>query len=142
MEQPNDLEDINYCFSKNKTSIGRLWSVTKRRPDLSGYQVPGSNTYVSKKNIPALQKQVSRSSIGYDISNSARNVAIIWFPHVNKVIAWRDVRVDKMSSFSWKDMKNPESVSSFEDIITISRHEDRPAFDQLVEDLMENQLKI
>lgn len=39
--------------------------VTKRRPDLSGYRIPGSKCYVTKKNISALQKQVTRSNIGY-----------------------------------------------------------------------------
>lgn len=45
--------------------------VTKRRPDLSGYRIPGSKCYVTKKNIPSLQKQATRSDIGYYISNSA-----------------------------------------------------------------------
>lgn len=79
--------------------------VTKRRPDLSGYRIPGSKCYVTKKNIPALQKQTSRSDIGYYISNSARNISIVWMPHGNKVISSRDVRIDEMSHFSWKDVK-------------------------------------
>ncbi|RKF78188.1 hypothetical protein GcM1_213022 [Golovinomyces cichoracearum] len=64
---------------------------TKRRPDLSGYRIPGSKNYVLKKMISALQKQASLSSIGYYISNSARNNFIIWLPYAKKVIASRDV---------------------------------------------------
>ncbi|RKF82064.1 hypothetical protein GcM1_175014 [Golovinomyces cichoracearum] len=158
----------NHCSSKNKTSIGFanfFWPyfvlaavkiinrtpkkalgyltpyelVTKRRSNLSGYRIPGSETYVSKRIIPALQKQASLSSIGYYISNSARNISIIWLPYANKVIASRDVRVDELSPFSCKDAKDPKIVPNFEDCTTTFEHGDRPAIDQLVEDLLENQ---
>ncbi|RKF79960.1 hypothetical protein GcM1_198043 [Golovinomyces cichoracearum] len=126
------------CCCKNHKSNSEESFGVVRRPDLSGHRTPSSKTYVSKKIIPAIQKQASRSSIGYYISNLARNISIIWLPYAKKVMASRVVRVDELSPFSWKDVKNSEIDPSFEDCTTTFEHGDRPAIDQLVEDVMEN----
>ena len=115
--------------------------VTKRLPDLSGYKVPGSKTYVTKRNIPALQKNDTRSGIGYYITNIARNISVIWLPHVNKVIASRDVRVDELTPFSWKNIKNPENVSQAENLFENLEHGNSPAIEQLIEELLEDEGK-
>ena len=110
--------------------------ITKRRPDLSGYRVPGSKCYVTRKNIPSLQKQAKRSDIGYYISNSARNISVVWMPYGNKVISSRDVRVDEMSRFSWEQVRNPDIIPAFEDRFVSIEHGN--PIDQLLENVIED----
>ncbi|RKF59482.1 hypothetical protein OnM2_059079 [Erysiphe neolycopersici] len=83
---------INRIPNKGLENMTLYELVTKFRPDLAGYRIPGSKTYVTQKNIPSLQKQAARSDIGYYISNSARNISIVWIPYNNRVIASQDVR--------------------------------------------------
>ena len=113
--------------------------VTKRRPDLSGYRIPGSKVFVTKRGIPSLKKQSTKSEIGYYISNSARNISIVWIPYGNKVVASRDVRVDEMSPFSWKDVNDPELIPTFEDRFMVVNYNNTPLIDNLIEDITENQ---
>ncbi|KAI6249195.1 hypothetical protein HI914_02554 [Erysiphe necator] len=92
--------------------------VTKRRPDLSGYRIPGSKFYVTKKNIPALQKQATRSDIGYYIPNSSR-----------------DIRAYEMSHFSWENVRNLDITPVIEDRF-VSIENGNP-IDQPLEDVIE-----
>ena len=57
-------------------------------------------------------------------------------PHGNKVISSRDVRIDEMSHFNCKDLKNPETVPTFEDRFASIEHGN--PMDQLIEDVMED----
>ncbi|POS84312.1 hypothetical protein EPUL_003019 [Erysiphe pulchra] len=101
--------------------------VSKRRPDLSGYY--------SWNNIPALQKQATRSDIGYYISNSAGNISIIWMPYGNTVISSRDVRIDETSHSRWGNVRNPTNTPVFEDRFVDVEHEN--SMNQLLEDVIE-----
>ena len=56
-------------------------------------------------------------------------------PHGNKVISSRDVRIDEMSHFSWKDVRDSEIVPAFEDSFVSIEH-GNPVH-RLIEDVME-----
>ena len=56
-------------------------------------------------------------------------------PHGNKVISSRDVRIDEMSHFSWKDVRDPEIVPAFEDRFVSIEHGNPVHL--LIEDVME-----
>ncbi|RKF80987.1 hypothetical protein GcC1_031033, partial [Golovinomyces cichoracearum] len=82
----------------------------------------GDDLSIPKKNIPKLDKLLSRAHIGYLVGWKSTNIYKVFVPSLNKVINSRDVLIDSgniydphdIDVFSLKEASEEESVSALE----------------------------
>lgn len=123
---PNLVVTVGYLM--NRTPSKKLfWKtpfecVYNYKPLYSHLDVIGSKVYSLKKNIPKLDRLLSRAHIGYLVGWESTNIYKVWVPSLNKVINTRDVLIDSgnlynphgIDIFSLKEISEEEVIKALE----------------------------
>ncbi|KAI1004940.1 hypothetical protein K3495_g3273 [Podosphaera aphanis] len=148
---PNIVVTVGYLM--NRTPSRKLgWKtpfecVYNYKPLLSHLDILGSKVYSLKKNIPKLERLLSRAHIGYLIGWESTNIYKVWVPSINKVINTRDVLIDSgnlynphdIDLFSLREAPDEEIIQALEwesmreDIMTIT---DIPSTKEILQDMV------
>jgi hypothetical protein len=81
-----------------------------RRPNLAGFKIIGSKTYVlikNEKQRPRLDKITSKTITGYLIGVEAANIFLVWIPSLDRVVYARDVAIDEQDLFKGNQESDP-----------------------------------
>lgn len=112
----------------NRTPVKKLgWKtpfecVYNYKPLYSHLDIIGSKVYSLKKNIPKLDRILSRAHIGYLIGWESTNIYKVWVPSLERVINTRDVLIDSgklydphdIDVFSLREAPEEEVIKALE----------------------------
>ncbi|KAI1002788.1 hypothetical protein K3495_g5413 [Podosphaera aphanis] len=139
---------VTVGYIMNRTPSKKLsWktpfeSVYGYKPPLSHLDIIGSKVYALNKNIPRLDKLLSRAHIGYLVGWESTNIYKVWIPSLKGVINSRDVMIDSgnlynpqhLDAIAIKEMTEQEIVKALEWPSLVQNK----SSDQLIEDISDD----